>query len=68
MSSDRRRNHRLISLFLLGFIMLSYPILSLFDLPKIVWGIPLLFGYIFFVWVLLIVLVILIVSSRSHSP
>lgn len=68
MNTDSRRNKRLISLFLLGFALLNYPLLSLFDKPRIVLGIPLLYGYLFFVWVVLIVLMVLIVRTRKHSP
>ncbi len=68
MLTDGTRSKRLIGLFLLGYILLNHPLLSLFNLPRLVWGIPLLYGYLFGVWALLIVLVILIISSGSHSP
>lgn len=67
MTGDAIRNKRLIALFLLGYLLLNNPLLSLFNLPKMVWGIPLLFGYIFGVWLLLIVLTMLIVRSRPQS-
>lgn len=67
MTSGAERGKRLIALFLLGLILFNYPLLSLFDLPQMVLGYPLLYGYIFCVWVLLIVLVIMIVSSRPSS-
>jgi hypothetical protein len=66
--SNTVRNKRLIALFLLSYILLNNPILSLFNLPRLVLGIPLLFFYIFGVWILLIVLVALIVSSKSSAP
>jgi hypothetical protein len=66
--SNTVRNKRLIALFLLSYILLNNPILSLFNLPRLVFGIPLLFFYIFGVWILLIVLVALIVSSKSIAP
>jgi hypothetical protein len=67
MTGGAIRNKRLIALFLLGYLLLNNPLLSLFNLPKMVWGIPLLFGYIFGVWLLLIVLIMLIVRSGSQS-
>jgi hypothetical protein len=66
--SNTVRNKRLIALFLLSYILLNNPILSLFNLPRLVLGIPLLFFYIFGVWILLIVLVALIVSFKSSAP
>jgi hypothetical protein len=68
MAPDAIRSKRLIALFLLGFLLLNDPLLSLFNRPEMAWGIPLLFGYIFGVWLLLIVLVMLIVRSGSQSP
>lgn len=55
---------RLIGLFFLGYLLFNYPLLSLFNLPRFVLGIPMIYAYIFLVWGLLIVLTVLIVSSR----
>ena len=44
--------------------MFNYPILSIFDLPKVVLGIPLLYLYILCTWALLIFLVGLITSKH----
>jgi hypothetical protein len=67
-NSDAIRNKRLIALFLLGYILLNNPILSLFNRPQLALGIPLLFFYIFGVWILLIALVVIIVSAKSNAP
>lgn len=67
MTAETNRRNRLIALFLFGYLLLNYPIISLFNLPRMVWGIPMLFGYIFGVWLLLIVLTMLIVRSGSQS-
>jgi L-lactate permease len=64
-SSNRMK--RLIGLFLLGYLLFNHPLISLFNLPQMVLGIPLLYGYIFGVWILLIVLMALIVSSEDHG-
>lgn len=65
MTVDAVRNKRLIALFLFGYLLFNNPLLSLFNLPKMVWGIPLLFGYMFGVWMILIILIMLIVGSQS---
>jgi len=57
MGTEAKRKTRLICLFLLGMLLLNYPLLSLFNLPRLVMGIPLVYVYIFSVWGLLIVLV-----------
>lgn len=68
MAKRSKQNNRLIALFFLGYLLFNYPLMALFNLPKIVWGVPLLYGYLFGVWVLLIVLVILIVGFRTDTP
>ena len=64
MTRDAYKNRRLISLFLLGCLLFNYPILSIFDLPKMVLGIPLLYLYVLCTWALLILLVGLITSKH----
>jgi hypothetical protein len=64
MTPDRLINRRLVGVFLLGWILYNYPILSLFNLPAVFLGIPLLFGYMFFAWALVIGIVILITPIR----
>ncbi len=67
MKSGGVRNKRFAYLFLLGVLAFNYPLLSLFDVPLMIMGIPLLYAYIFFVWVLLIVLVGLTAKSGSQG-
>jgi hypothetical protein len=64
MTPDRLINRRLVGVFLLGWILYNYPILSLFNLPDLFLGIPLLFGYMFFAWALVIGLAMLITRIR----
>ena len=73
MTPDDLKSRRLVGLFLLGCILFTYPILSLFNRHLIVWGIPLLYFYVFAAWLLLVVLIFLITrfsrppSSRNSS-
>jgi len=55
---------RLVAVFLLGSVLLNYPILAIFTRPERVAGIPLLYGYAFGAWILLIGLMAWIVESR----
>jgi len=55
---EKSRPNRFIGLFLLGNFLFCYPILTLFNTHRMVWGIPLFFLYFFFTWVLLIFLMI----------
>ena len=53
---------RLIAVFLLGCLLLNYPLLSLFNIDYRVFGIPLLYVYTFVAWGVLIALTAVIVE------
>ena len=59
------KGQRLAALFLLGFLLLNYPLLNLFAGPSQVFGIPVLYAYVFAVWALLIALMALVVEERN---
>jgi hypothetical protein len=54
---------RLIGLFLIGAVGFSPPVLTLFNKPILVAGIPLLYLYLFGLWVLLVVLAGIVVTQ-----
>jgi len=54
---------RLIGLFLIGAIGFSPPVLTLFNKPLLVAGIPLLYLYLFGLWILLVVLAGLVIMQ-----
>jgi len=55
MSSDK--GAKLIGIFFLSFILLTFPILNLFGRELFFGGIPLLYLYVFGVWLILIIIV-----------
>jgi hypothetical protein len=55
---------RLVAVFVVGCVLLCYPMMALFDRPETIGGIPLLYAYVFGVWVVLIVVLALIVGRR----
>ncbi|TXF13694.1 hypothetical protein [Pelomicrobium methylotrophicum] len=55
---------RLIAVFLLGCLLFNYPLLDLFNSNAEVFGIPLLFAYLFAAWMLLIALMAWIIEKR----
>jgi hypothetical protein len=65
MTPDNRKSKRLVALFLFGFVLLNYPILSLLNLDITVFGIPLVYLYIFGIWSLLIFLSALVMSRSK---
>lgn len=58
---ERLKSARLVATAALGFVLLTYPMLSLVDGGGRVLGIPSLSAYLFVVWALLIALVALAV-------
>jgi hypothetical protein len=56
------RGQRLVALFAMGAILLNYPILSLFSRGRELAGVPLLYAYVFVVWMLVIGLMAFVVE------
>ncbi len=67
MNPDSLKNRKLAALFLLGWALYSYPVLSLFNLPTSLFGIPLLFAYVFIAWAVIIGLVVLATRFRRQT-
>lgn len=67
MTGDKRKGRRLSGLFLLGFLLFNFPILSLFNLKIMVLGIPLLYLYIFSVWLIIVALIYLITKFSKDT-
>ena len=67
MPQNTDKNKRLVSLFLLGAVFFNYPLLSLFNHQSYVLGFPILYLYVFSLWLLMIVLMIFI-TTRGNSP
>lgn len=59
------KGQRLVALFLLGCLLFNYPLLNLFSNGGEVFGIPLLYVYVFGVWAALIGLMALVVQMRG---
>ncbi len=56
---------RLVALCMLGVVLFNYPVLALFNVTATVFGIPVLYAYIFTAWSLLTACMAYIVESRS---
>lgn len=61
----RRKGERLIALALLGFLLFNYPLLSLFSTERTVFGVPVLYAYVFASWGLLIGLMALVLRKSG---
>jgi hypothetical protein len=57
------RGSRLACLFVLGWALFCYPFLAVFNVHAMVFGVPVLYAYLFSTWLLVIVLAAAVVSG-----
>ena len=57
MKAKGARTARLACLFLLGCVLFNYPLLALFNVRASLFGVPILYVYLFAAWALVIALV-----------
>jgi len=67
MINQKSKTGRLAALFILGNVLFNYPILTIFNLKLMFFGIPLLYLYIFTVWSALIIAIIYVTQTRPKS-
>ncbi len=67
MSLKDKKNKNLVGLFLLGCVLFNYPLLSLFNLKAMIFGVPLIFFYVFTGWALLILLAAIATKTRRRK-
>jgi hypothetical protein len=51
-----RRSQRFVALWMLGLLLFNYPVLALFNVQGAVFGVPILYAWLFGAWLLLIAL------------
>ena len=59
------RAQRLLALCMLGIVLFNYPLLAVFNIPATVFGIPVLYAYVFLAWALLIALMALVIGRSG---
>lgn len=57
---------RLVATFMAGCVLFNYPLLSLFDRDVAVFGVPLLYAYVFAAWAGLIALMAWVIERRER--
>ena len=65
MGDSSVKSQRFIALCILGMLLFNYPILALFNVPGTLFGVPLLYAYMFGAWAGLIAFMALVVRSRD---
>jgi hypothetical protein len=67
MKRSHARNERLVGLFLLGLVLFEYPLLALFNAPRLVLGVPLLYLYLFLAWAAVIAISAIVVHRTEDG-
>ena len=65
MSDFESRGQRFVALCMLGLLLFNYPILTLFNVSGTLFGVPVLYAYIFIAWTGLIALMAWLAESGS---
>jgi hypothetical protein len=58
---------RLIALFLFGVLLLTPPLMAIFNVDRLILGIPVLYLYLFGAWIVLVSLLILFLRPRRSE-
>jgi len=66
-SAEKRRRERLVVVVIAGFLALNFPMLSVFDVQQLLFGIPLLYWYLFGIWFGFLIAVALILERPTRS-
>jgi hypothetical protein len=65
MSNPESKGQRFVALCMLGMLLFNYPILTLFNVPGVIFGVPVLYAYLFITWAALIALMALLAESTG---
>jgi hypothetical protein len=65
MEKDETSAQRLAAICMLGCVLINYPVLALFNQPRLIFGIPLLYAYMFAAWTLVVALVAFVARRRA---
>ncbi|TMG85283.1 MAG: hypothetical protein E6H74_04995 [Betaproteobacteria bacterium] len=65
MSEFESKGQRFVAVCMFGMLLFNYPILALFNISGAVFGVPVLYAYIFIAWAALIALMAFIAETGS---
>lgn len=65
MNASESRGQRFVALCMLGVLLFNYPVLALFNVHGTLFGVPVLYAYMFIAWAALIGLMALIAETDS---
>ena len=66
MNEFESKGQRFVALCMLGMLLFNYPILALFNVSGTLFGVPVLYAYIFIAWAALIALMAFVAESGGR--
>jgi hypothetical protein len=66
MSDFESKGQRFVALCMLGILLFNYPILALFNVSGTLFGVPVLYAYMFIAWAAMIALMAWIAESGGR--
>ena len=63
MNELERKGQRFVALCMLGMVLFNYPVLALFNVSGSLFGVPILYAYLFIAWTALIALMAVVAES-----
>lgn len=63
MNNSDSKGQRLVALCMLGALLFNFPVLALFNVTGTLFGVPVLYAYIFIAWAVLIGLMAFVADS-----
>jgi hypothetical protein len=67
MSDFATRGQRFVAVCLIGVLLFNYPMLALFNVSGTLFGVPVLYVYVFVAWAALIALMALVAEARGRQ-
>lgn len=64
MKRKRKKEHQLLLISVIGMFLFNFPLLSTVDRSGLILGIPSLYAYLFFVWIIIIMLTLAVVEKK----
>jgi hypothetical protein len=65
MTNFETKGQHFVALCMFGMLLFNYPILALFNVPGTLFGVPVLYAYVFIVWGALIASMAYLAESRG---
>ena len=67
MSDFYSRSQRFVAICMIGLLLFNYPLLALFNVPGTLFGVPVLYVYVFVAWAVLIALMGFVAEARGRE-